>query len=663
MLPEINVTGCTMDVIKHSHSDLKDAAQCPVCIARAQNQPKYLFLNADAVMLYIATVLFLGHFFFEDLFHRYNLHEWEFIFVFIAYLLAGGTVLTDAAKTVLRGDFFDENVLMAIATTGALAIHAYSEAVGIMIFFKIGELMQSIAVARSRRSITALLASKPEIARVHSSSGIIERSPEDVKTGEKVTVRPGEKIPLDGVVLEGHSQINTAALTGESVPVTVGTGDEVMAGQICVDGAVTLRVTRPFVESSIAKVMELVENATARKAKTEKFITTFARYYTPHVVLIAICVAFVPSLLMGGDLSTWVYRALVLLVISCPCALVVSIPLGYFGGIGRASSSGILIKGSNFIDALAGVTAVIFDKTGTLTQGVFTVRNVVAENNFTEQQVVEFASAAEVHSTHPIGRSVLQYFKEQGGIIDETVIADHKAYSGKGVGVQYHGRQVLAGNSALMQQHNISFEQIAQEQTVVYIAVDRAFAGAIFIGDVLREDAAEAIHGLKRKGISSIMFTGDNNKAAKQVADVLELDRYHAGLLPEDKVNLFESIYADQKYKGQTAFVGDGINDAPVIARADVGIAMGHQGSDAAIEIADVVLMTDSPAKIVQAISIARQTRLIVWQNIVFAFLVKGVFITLGIFGIATMWEAVFADVGTSLLALANSTRIFRFGR
>ena len=427
------------------------------------------------------------------------------------------------------------------------------------------------------------------------------------------------------------------------------------------DGAITLRVTRPFVESSIAKVMELVENATARKAKTEKFITTFARYYTPYVVLIAVCVAFIPSLIMGGDLTKWVYRALVLLVISCPCALVVSIPLGYFGGIGRASSSGILIKGSNYIDALAGVNAVAFDKTGTLTQGVFSVRNVVAKNGFTEQQVVEFTAAAEMDSTHPIGRSVLQYFKEQGGAIDEASVAGHKAYSGKGVSAQYRGKRVLAGNKLLMQQHGIDFEEIVQGETTVYLAIDKAFVGAMVIGDILREDAVEAVSGLKKLGIQPIMLTGDNEKAAKQVAERLGLDSFHAGLLPEDKVGFFESVYADQAGSGRTAFVGDGINDAPVIARADVGIAMGRFGSDAAIETADVVLMTDSPAKVVQAISIARQTRSIVWQNIFLAFIVKGIFISLGILGVATMWEAVFADVGTSLLALANSTRIFKF--
>lgn len=652
-----------MEPISHRHSTFEDAANCEVCSARAHQQRNSLFLSTDAIMLYIAIVLFICELFFEHLVHEHNLQVWEFVFVLVAYLLAGGTVLTNAVKTVLHGDFFDENVLMVIATAGALAIHAYSEAIGIMIFFKIGELMQSLAVARSRRSITSLLASKPEIARVHTSSGIIERVPEEVVIGEEVTVRPGEKIPLDGVVLKGNSQINTAAITGESVPVSAHKGDEVMAGQICIDGAITLRVTRPFKESSIAKIMDLVENATARKAKTEKFITTFAKYYTPYVVLTALAVAFIPSLVMGGDLTKWVYRALVLLVISCPCALVISIPLGYFGGIGRASSSGILIKGSNFIDALAGVTSVAFDKTGTLTHGIFVVNHIDPVNGFTKEQLIECAAAAEFNSTHPIARSILEYYKAHDGKLDETELEEAKTISGRGTSVHYFGKYILAGNASLLTQQRINFSQSRLEGTIVYVAVDRVFAGAISIGDALRDDSVEAIRQLNEQGIETTMLTGDNEKAASAFAEELNLDTFYAGLLPEEKVAFFEELQAKQDKEGRIAFVGDGINDAPVIARADVGIAMGGLGSDAAIETADVVLMTDAPSKVPQAIAIARQTRTIVWQNIIFAFVVKGIFITLGIFGIATMWEAVFADVGTSLLALANSTRIFTFKR
>ncbi|WP_430734855.1 heavy metal translocating P-type ATPase [Halodesulfovibrio aestuarii] len=649
-----------MEPITHRHSTFEEAAHCEACLARAQQQRNSLFFNADAIMLYIAIALFVCELLFENVFHKHHLQLEELIFVLIAYLLAGGSVLTNAGKTILRGDFFDENVLMVIATAGAIAIHAYTEAIGIMIFFKIGELMQSLAVARSRRSIVSLLASKPEIARVHTAAGVVEREPEDVMIGEKLTVRPGEKIPLDGIVLEGHSQINTAAITGESVPVSARKGDTVMAGQICIDGALTLRVTRLYKESSIAKIMELVEHATARKAKTEKFITTFAKHYTPCVVLTALAVAFIPSLIMGGELTKWVYRALVLLVISCPCALVISIPLGYFGGIGRASKSGILIKGSNFIDALSRTTSVVFDKTGTLTHGVFVVKRVEPANDFSKEQLLEYAAAAEAHSTHPIAHSILEYHKATGGTLNESKLKEAKAIPGKGVSVHYQGKHILVGNASLLSQQHIIFSQPAHEGTIVYVVINRVFAGIITIGDALRDDAAKAIQQLKRLGIESIMLTGDNEEAARSIANSLKIDTYHAGLLPEDKVTFFEKLQNEQDY-GQIAFVGDGINDAPVIARADVGIAMGGLGSDAAIETADVVLMTDAPSKVSQAIAIARHTRTIVWQNIIFAFAIKGIFITLGIIGVATMWEAVFADVGTSLLALANSTRVFAF--
>ncbi|MCG8529056.1 MAG: cadmium-translocating P-type ATPase [Desulfovibrionales bacterium] len=644
----------------HRHSTFEEAAQCEVCAARARLQRKHIFLNYDAMMLYAAAVLFVCELLLQDWFHEHNLLVWELLLVLVAYGLAGGSVIANAARTVWRGDFFDENVLMLIATVGALCIHAYAEAIGIMIFFKVGELMQSLAVAKSRHSITALLSSKPEMARVHTGAGILEKLPEEVVVGDKVTVRPGEKIPLDGVVVEGTSTVNTAAITGESMPVPVAKGSEVMAGQICVDGVITLRVTRLFAESSIAKVLELVESATERKAKTEKFMTTFARYYTPHVVAIAVAVAFVPPLLMGGDLVTWVYRALVLLVISCPCALVISIPLGYFGGIGRASRAGILVKGSNYIDALAAVSAVAFDKTGTLTHGVFDVLDVLPAKGFSRERVLEMAAAAESNSTHPVGRSILEYCDTQNIAVDTTRLAKEKALVGKGVSVLYDGHDVLAGNAALMREFHIIFSPPALDGTHVHVAIDRVYAGAICIGDALRADAKQTIDGLKRLHVTSVMLTGDTRRTASVVAESLGIDRFYAGLLPEQKVDQFETLKYEQGSKGKTAFLGDGINDAPVIARADVGMAMGGLGSDAAIETADVVFMTDHPSKVVRAISIARKTRAIVWQNIGFAVSVKVLFITLGIFGIATMWEAVFADVGTSLLALANSTRILR---
>ena len=472
-------------------------------------------------------------------------------------------------------------------------------------------------------------------------------------------MKPGEKIPLDGDVIDGNSLIDTSALTGESVPVSAKPGDAVMAGQICQTGALTVKTTRRFEASSIAKVMDLVENAAARKAKTEKLITTFARYYTPAVVLIAACIAFVPPFLTGDPYETWIYRALVLLVISCPCALVVSIPLGYFGGIGRASRSGILVKGSNFIDAMAGVKTVVFDKTGTLTKGVFKVKEVVNLNGFSKERLLEFAAAAESQSNHPIATSILTAFEQNGNKIDPRRVFDHTDFPGKGVKARYGDHTILVGNDSFLHLEAVDHQQCEFDSTVAHIAVDGNYAGYILIGDELKPDAEKAIQALKMQGVDHIaMLTGDNRCAAEAVSDRLKLDSFYANLFPEDKVEIFENLIEESKHGGKIAFVGDGINDAPVIARADVGVAMGALGSDAAIETADVVLMTDSPLKMAEAVSISKQTRRIVWQNIVLAFVVKGVFIGFGAFGLATMWEAVFADMGTALVAVANSTRI-----
>ena len=473
-------------------------------------------------------------------------------------------------------------------------------------------------------------------------------------------VKPGQKIPLDGNVLEGQSHLDTSALTGEPVPLSVKPGDPVMAGQISTTGALTVEVTRPFRESSIARVMDLVENATARKARTEKFITTFARYYTPAVVFIAAAIAFLPPLLTGASYQTWIYRALVLLVISCPCALVISIPLGYFGGLGRASRQGILVKGSNYLDVLAAVKTVVFDKTGTLTQGVFRVKEVVSRNGFSEDQLLEFAAAAEFQSNHPIATSILAFFADRGGRLKESQILAHTVHAGQGVTARYGDRSILVGNDSFLHLKAIDHDQCEFDDTIAHIAVDGQYAGHITIGDELRPDALDAIQALRDQGVDHIaMLTGDNDCAARAVADKLGLDRYDADLLPEEKVTVFEKIGRDRP-NGKIAFVGDGINDAPVIARADVGLAMGALGSDAAVETADVVLMTDTPRKMAEAVAIAKQTRRVVWQNILLAFAVKGVFLSFGAFGLATMWEAVFADVGTALLAVANATRILR---
>jgi Cd2+/Zn2+-exporting ATPase len=577
----------------------------------------------------------------------------------VAYLLAGWNVLAGAARTLRRGRWFDENVLMVIATGGAMAIGAYSEAVGVMIFYKVGELLQRRAVFNSRRSIRALLATRPESANLMTADGVRPVAPDTVQVGETILVRPGEKVPLDGEVLRGESRLNAAALTGESVPLAARPGLRVRAGEINLQGALQVRVARLFAESSIARILTMVENAAARKARTEQFITTFARYYTPAVVAAAAALAFLPPLLLpGANLRDWVYRALVLLVISCPCALVVSIPLGYFGGVGYASRRGILVKGSNFIDALAAVKTVIFDKTGTLTQGVFEVRRVVSCNGFSTDALLQLAAAAEFYSTHPIAASIRDAMRHRGLAVDHARLGAHDAVPGCGVRARYDGRAVLVGNDTMMQREGVALDTGAASGTVVHVAVDGRYAGYLLIGDELHPDAQAAVHDLRARGVAHIvMFTGDNPAVAQGVADRLGLDAVAANLLPEDKVAALETLEARMGGGGKIAFVGDGINDAPVIARADVGIAMGGAGADAAVETADVVLMDASPAKLAEALRIAARTRTIVWQNIALALGIKGLFIGFGALGLASMWEAVFADMGTAVLAVLNATR------
>ncbi|CAB1074339.1 Lead, cadmium, zinc and mercury transporting ATPase (EC (EC; Copper-translocating P-type ATPase (EC [Olavius algarvensis Delta 1 endosymbiont] len=616
-------------------------------------------LKKELIILALAAVLFCIQLFFEDWFHQNSFLLLEIAIVVAAYLIAGGNVLLGALKTIRKGRLFDENVLMVIATGGALAIHAFSEAVGVMIFYKVGELLQNLAVSRSRRSIQALLAAKPDKAVVKTADGYREVAPESVAVGDVLLIKPGEKVPLDGEIIAGNSQVDSSALTGEFVPLSARPGDTVLAGQINKSGALTVRVSRPFSESSIAKVMDLVENATARKAKTEKFITTFARYYTPAVVMIAAGIAFIPPLISEASFQTWIYRALVLLVISCPCALVVSIPLGYFGGIGKASRNGILVKGSNFIDALAAVKTVVFDKTGTLSRGVFKVKEIVNLNGYSKSQLLEFAAAAELQSNHPIATSIINAFTKEGHELNPALLSDHTDISGQGVSARYGEHAVLVGNDSLLHSKSIDHSRCEFSGTVSHVAVDGSYAGYITIDDELKPDAASALKILRQQGVEQIvMLTGDNARAAEAAASRLGLDGIYADLLPEDKVSIFEKLAGQSRNDGKIAFVGDGINDAPVLARADVGVAMGALGSDAAVETADVVLMNDSPMKMAEAVSIARQTRRIVWQNIVLAFAVKGIFILFGTMGMATMWEAVFADMGTALLAVANSTRI-----
>lgn len=582
----------------------------------------------------------------------------EFIVFGLAYLITGWNVLALAVKNILNGQVFSEYFLMTIATLGAIAIGELPEAVAVMLFYVVGEFFQDLSVGRSRRSIRSLLELKPDFANLWTDNRLVRVSPEEVKPGDVIAVRAGEKIPLDGIIADGESFVDTSALTGESVPRRVRKNDEVLSGMINQSGMLKVSVTRSFDESSISRILELVENASARKAGTEKFITTFARYYTPAVVFTALLLATLPPLLIAGQsFDDWIYRALVVLVVSCPCALVISIPLGYFGGIGAASRRGILVKGSNFLDALTKVRTVVFDKTGTLTKGEFKVSDIVPSDGYSKNEVLEYAALAEAHSGHPIARSVLE-----AAAVDASRLSTVRSeeISGHGMKTIAGGRVILAGNGKLMHREGIDFNEAAEKAaTVVYVAADGKFVGSIAISDSLKPDSAEAIKRLKAAGIETIILTGDNQTVTEDVASRLKVDRYYWGLLPEDKVSRMEMLMKEN-HKGKIAFAGDGINDAPVLARADVGIAMGALGSDAAVETADVVLMTDAPLKVGEAIELARKTRAVVWQNIIFALGVKLIFIVLGIAGVATMWEAVFGDMGVALIAVFNAMRILR---
>ncbi|MED1556095.1 heavy metal translocating P-type ATPase [Bacillus paramycoides] len=577
----------------------------------------------------------------------------------LAYLLIGGDIVWRAVRNITRGQLFDENFLMAIATLGAFAIQQYPEAVAVMLFYQVGELFQSIAVNRSRKSITSLMDIRPDYANVKVGNETKQVSPEDVQIGDYIIVKPGEKVPLDGKVVEGTSMMDTSALTGESVPREVEVGNDVLSGFVNQNGVLTIEVTKEFGESTVSKILDLVQNASSKKAPTENFITKFARYYTPVVVITAAIMAFIPPLILeGATFSDWIYRALVFLVISCPCALVVSIPLGFFGGIGGASKSGILVKGSNYLEALNDVKYIVFDKTGTLTKGVFKVTKMEPSEGTTSEELLEYAAFAEVYSNHPIAQSIRTAY---GKSIDENSIEDYSEISGHGTVVKVQGKEVFAGNAKLMRKENITFKQPDTVGTLVHVAVDGKYAGYIVISDEVKEDSKQAIQKLKELGIKkTVMLTGDAKSVGEAVGKELGLDEVHAELLPQQKVEEIEKIDAAKHGKEKVAFVGDGINDTPVLARADVGIAMGGLGSDAAIEVADIVIMTDEPSKIATAVKIAKRTRSIVWQNIIFALGIKGVVLLLGAFGIATMWEAVFSDVGVTLLAVLNAMRVLR---
>ena len=580
-----------------------------------------------------------------------------FIIYLIPYLVIGYDIVWKAARNIKNGQIFDENFLMMIATFGAFGVQEYSEAVAVMLFYQVGELFQGYAVGKSRQSISAMMDICPEYANVEEDGNLVQVDPDDVEIGTVIVIKPGERIPLDGVVVEGESMIDTAALTGESVPRRAVVGNEIISG--CVNGSGTLKVrtTKEFDDSTVAKILELVENASSKKSKTENFITRFAKYYTPVVTIGAVILAVLPPLILGGGWGDWIQRACIFLVISCPCALVISVPLGFFGGIGAASKIGVLVKGSNYLEAVAEMTTIVFDKTGTLTKGEFKVSELKPAN-CTEAELLELAALGEGYSTHPIANSIKEAYAKN---IDMNRVSDAEEEAGHGVNVKIDGQEVLIGNEKLMKTHQIEYVSCESAGTIVYVAKAGTFAGAIVISDTIKEGAKEAIHDMKQVGVKKcVMLTGDRQAAAQAVADELALDEVHAELLPGDKVSQVETLLSNQENKEKLAFVGDGINDAPVLSRADIGIAMGSMGSDAAIEAADVVLMDDDVRKIASVVKIARKTLRIVKQNIVFALAVKALVLILGALGMANMWEAVFADVGVSVIAILNSMRALK---
>ena len=623
------------------------------------SEVKTFTYRRELIRIGAALLIFIFGLIFKKQLHDTPFNFAEYAVFLTAYLLSGWKVLYTAGRNILRGRIFDEHFLMSIATIGAVVIHALPEAVGVMLFFKIGEYFEQLSLTRSRKSIKSLLALKPEYANLEKNGNHERVEPERVGVDDIILVKPGERVPLDGVVLTGMAQVDTSALTGESIPRRIKEGEKILSGMIVTTGSLRVRVTNTYKDSSVSRILDLVENAVQKKAETEKFITTFARYYTPGIVALALGVALLPPILLStASFQEWIYRALVILVVACPCALVISIPLGYFGGIGGASRRGILIKGSNFIDALSRTKTVVFDKTGTLTKGTFKVLDVAASNGFHRDEILKYAAHAESHSNHPIAESIREAY---GGTLDPSSVSEYQEIPGYGIKAKVNKRSVLVGNDRLLHEENIDHDICDLKRTAAYVVIDRLYVGYIIIGDEVKVDAQKAIEELKDLGdLKTVMLTGDNEQVAGYVSDRLGIDVYHAELLPEDKVKKLIGIKASAKKRDKVAFVGDGINDAPVIAQSDIGIAMGKFGSDIAIDSADVVLMTDSPSKVPEAIKISKKTRKIVYQNIILALAIKLVFVALGIAGIADMWEAVFADVGVTLIAIFNALRVLR---
>lgn len=589
---------------------------------------------------------------------KFDTELYSNILYVIAYIIVGYDIVLKAVRNIFKGKVFDENFLMTVATIGAFCIGEFPEAVAVMLFYQIGELFQSYAVDRSRKSVASLMDIRPDYANVYREDEIERVDPDEVNIGEIILVKPGEKIPLDGIVVDGESMLNTQALTGESVPRKVTVNDEVLSGCINNDGILKIKVSKEFEESTVSKILDLVENASSRKSKSENFISKFAKYYTPIVVIVSVALAVIPPLVIKEALfSDWLYRALSFLVVSCPCALVISIPLSFFGGIGAASKIGVLIKGSNYLEALASAEIVVCDKTGTLTEGVFKVQKIKAIG-YSDDELLRYAAYAEGFSNHPISISLKQAYNKE---INEKLVTETQEISGKGVLAKVDGKMVLVGNEKIMKEYNIKFQKSEETGTIVYVAINDEFAGTILIADKIKEDSYKAVKLFKNNNVKKVvMLTGDRDNISESVANELNLDEYHAELLPQDKVSWVEKLMTQKSSGGKLIFVGDGINDAPVLALSDIGVAMGGLGSDAAIEAADVVIMTDEPSKIANSVQISKKTMRIVKQNIVFAIAVKIGVLILSAFGVSTMWEAVFADVGVSIIAIINALRVLR---